>query len=94
MRANALEGIGKELKIKRKSYVSSRDVKIVCPPALGEWYRTFRRIVLPIPPRAQHFKKNLGLFDHKKSTNIRNVESHSPNDAAPHSVRPMATTPL
>ena len=31
MRPNAWEGIGKELKIKRKFYVSSRDVRIVCP---------------------------------------------------------------
>jgi hypothetical protein len=31
MRANAWEGIGKEIKIKRKFYVSSRDVRIVCP---------------------------------------------------------------
>ena len=31
MRANAWEGIGKELKIKRKFYVRSRDVSIVCP---------------------------------------------------------------
>ena len=31
MRANTLEEIGKELKIKRKFYVSSRDVRIVCP---------------------------------------------------------------
>jgi hypothetical protein len=31
MRANALEGIGKELKTNRKFYVSSRDVRIVCP---------------------------------------------------------------
>jgi len=31
MRANAWKGIGKELKIKRKFYVSSRDVRIVCP---------------------------------------------------------------
>jgi hypothetical protein len=31
MRANAWEGIGKELKIKRNFYVSSRDVRIVCP---------------------------------------------------------------
>jgi len=31
MRANAWEGIGKESKIKRKFYVSSRDVRIVCP---------------------------------------------------------------
>jgi len=31
MRANAWEEIGKELKIKRKFYVSSRDVRIVCP---------------------------------------------------------------
>jgi hypothetical protein len=31
MRANAWEEIGKELKIKPKFYVSSRDVKIVCP---------------------------------------------------------------
>jgi len=31
MRANAWEGIGKELKIERKFYVSSRDVRIVCP---------------------------------------------------------------
>jgi hypothetical protein len=30
MRANAWEGIGKELKIKHKFYVSSRDVRIVC----------------------------------------------------------------
>jgi hypothetical protein len=31
VRANAWEGIEKELKIKRKFYVSSRDVRIVCP---------------------------------------------------------------
>jgi len=31
MRANASEGIGKELKMKRKFYVSSLDVRIVCP---------------------------------------------------------------
>ena len=31
MRANAWEGVGKELQIKRKFYVSSRDVRIVCP---------------------------------------------------------------
>jgi hypothetical protein len=31
MRANTSEGIGKESKIKRKFYVSSRDVRIVCP---------------------------------------------------------------
>ena len=31
MRAKAWEGIGKELKIKRKFYVSSRDMRIVCP---------------------------------------------------------------
>jgi len=31
MRADAWEGTGKELKIKRKFYVSSRDVWIVCP---------------------------------------------------------------
>jgi hypothetical protein len=31
MGANAWEGIGKELKINRKFYVSSRDVRIVCP---------------------------------------------------------------
>jgi len=31
MRTSAWEGIGKELKIKRKFYVSSRDVRIVCP---------------------------------------------------------------
>jgi hypothetical protein len=31
MRPNAWEGIGKELKIKRKFYVSSRDVRVVSP---------------------------------------------------------------
>jgi len=31
MRANVWEGIGKELKIKLRFYVSSRDVRIVCP---------------------------------------------------------------
>jgi hypothetical protein len=31
MRAKAWEGIGKEVKIKRKFYVSLRDVRIVCP---------------------------------------------------------------
>jgi len=31
MRANAWEGIGKGLKIKRKFYMSSHDVRIVCP---------------------------------------------------------------
>jgi len=30
MRANAWKGIGKELKIKREFYVSSRDVRIAC----------------------------------------------------------------
>jgi len=30
MRANTWEGIGRELKIKRKFYVNSRDVRIVC----------------------------------------------------------------
>jgi hypothetical protein len=30
-RANAWEGIGKELKIKREFYVSARDVRVVCP---------------------------------------------------------------
>jgi hypothetical protein len=32
MRANTWERIGKELKIKHKFYVSSRDVRVVCPP--------------------------------------------------------------
>jgi len=36
MRANAWEGIGKELKIKRKFYVSSRDVRIVCPRLMAQ----------------------------------------------------------
>jgi hypothetical protein len=36
MRANAWEGIGKELKIKCKFYVSSLDVRIVCPRLLFE----------------------------------------------------------
>jgi hypothetical protein len=36
MSANALEGKGKELKIKRKFYMSSRDVRIVCPRLKGE----------------------------------------------------------
>jgi len=35
MRANAWEGIGKELKIKRKFYVSARDVRIVRPRLKG-----------------------------------------------------------
>jgi hypothetical protein len=38
MRANALEGIGKELKIKPEFYVSSRDVRIVCPRLKLMWY--------------------------------------------------------
>ena len=38
MRANAWEVIGKELKIKPKFYVSSRDVKIVCPLLKLMWY--------------------------------------------------------
>jgi hypothetical protein len=36
MGANAWKGIGKELKIIRKFYVSSRDVRIVCPRLNGE----------------------------------------------------------
>jgi hypothetical protein len=40
MRANAWEGIGQELKIKRKFYVSSRDVRSVCPASQS-----------PVPPR-------------------------------------------
>ena len=39
MRANALEGIGKESKIKRKFYVSSRDARIVCPRLTRSWLR-------------------------------------------------------
>jgi hypothetical protein len=35
LRANAWEGIRKGLKIKRKFYVSLRDVRIVCPPGLS-----------------------------------------------------------
>jgi len=35
MRANAWEGIGRELKIKREFYMSSRDVRIVCPRLNG-----------------------------------------------------------
>jgi len=31
LRANAWERIGKELKIRHKFYVSSREVRIVCP---------------------------------------------------------------
>ena len=31
MRANVWEGIGQEMKIKRTFYVSTRDVRIVCP---------------------------------------------------------------
>jgi hypothetical protein len=34
MKANGWEGIGKELKIKRTFYVSSRDVRIVCVSGL------------------------------------------------------------
>jgi hypothetical protein len=45
MRANAWEGIGKELKIKCKFYVSSRDVRTVCPRLKERygpvWYRQF-----------------------------------------------------
>jgi hypothetical protein len=37
IRANAWEGIGKELKIKRKFYVSPRDVRVVCPRLKGAW---------------------------------------------------------
>jgi len=36
MRANAWEGIGKELKRKGKFYVSSRDVRIVYPRLMCE----------------------------------------------------------
>jgi len=60
MRANAWEGIGKELKIKRKFYVSSRDVRIVCPrlycrdgqhPAISNWMHIHFILIslLPIP---------------------------------------------
>jgi len=35
MRAKVWEGIAKELKIKPKFYVSSRDVRIVCPRLNG-----------------------------------------------------------
>jgi hypothetical protein len=35
MRATAWEGIGKELKIKFKFYVSLRDMRIVCPRLNG-----------------------------------------------------------
>jgi hypothetical protein len=43
MRANTWKGIEKELKIKRKFYVSSRDVRIVCPPAYTTYIIFFRR---------------------------------------------------
>ena len=39
MRANAWEGMGKELKIKRKFYVSSRDVRIECPRLYPHHFR-------------------------------------------------------
>jgi len=35
MGANTWEGIGKELKIKRKFYMSSRDVRMACPRLSG-----------------------------------------------------------
>jgi hypothetical protein len=77
----------------RNRYGASSRVLRSDRESLGKWSRTFRRIVLPLPSRVKQFK-NLGLFDHKDSTTIWNVACHSPNDAAPHSTRPMATTPL
>ena len=62
--------------------------------SLGEWTPTFRLIVLRLPSRVKRFKKNLGLLGHKESTTIRNVESHSPNYAAPRYTRPTAATLL
>ena len=50
MRANAWEGIGKDLKIKRKFYVSSRDVKIVYPRP--KWMCEF----------PQYFQANSSLY--------------------------------
>jgi hypothetical protein len=57
MRANAWEGIGKELKIKRKFYVSSRDVRIVCP----RLKTTFSWDVAPYNLVGEVFQKNLVL---------------------------------
>jgi hypothetical protein len=49
MRANAREGIGKELKIKRMFYVSSRDVRIVCPRLRNYRYvKLILRIDIPV----------------------------------------------
>jgi hypothetical protein len=45
MRANAWEGIGKELKIKRKFFVSSRDVRIVCPRLNGYYSEAVSRFM-------------------------------------------------
>jgi hypothetical protein len=66
----------------RNPYGASSDLLRSDTESLGEWSRTFRRMVLTLPSRVKQFKKNLGLFD------------RSPNDAAPYSTKPMAATPL
>jgi hypothetical protein len=48
MRTNAWEGIGKELRIKRKFHVSSRDVRIVCP----RQFCFLKKINLCVPVRS------------------------------------------
>jgi hypothetical protein len=47
MRDNVWEGIGKELKIKLKFYVSSRDVKIVSPLALAYRIKPYTQTMIP-----------------------------------------------
>ena len=54
MRANAWEGIGKELKIKRKFYVSSRDVRMVCP----RLKTADRDVTIPVDATTVHLVKN------------------------------------
>ena len=62
MRANAWEAIGKELKIKREFYVSSCDVRVVCPRLKGisptesmakwcyskHWQHGYRGVIIPV----------------------------------------------
>jgi len=52
MRANAWEEIGKELQIKHKFYVSSRDVRIVCLRFNWHGKSKVLEIIYPI----QHYK--------------------------------------
>jgi NurA-like 5'-3' nuclease len=63
MRANAWEGMGKELKVKRNFYVSSRDVRMVCP----RLKTADRDVTISVDATTVHLVKN----DRRQITKIK-----------------------